>query len=286
MKRILVTGATGTVGRGVVEELLRMHVRVRALTREPGLANLPAGAEVMRGDLTDPISLDAALADIDTVFLVWTAAWDAASAAVTLITRRARRVVFLTSPHQTPHPLFQQPNPLATFHASIEELIQDSGAAWTFLRPGMFAANAVMWWADQIKAGDTVRWPYGDAPTAPIDERDIAAVGARVLFEDGHDGGSYVLTGPESLTQRQQVLTIGEVIGRSLKYDEISPDTARREWQAPPAAVNMLLNAWAAAVGHPAFVTDSVETLTGNRPRTFRQWALDHAEAFTDRLQN
>lgn len=280
MKRILITGATGTVGRGVVDELLRADVRIRTLTRDPASTSLPNAADVTRGDLTDPASLDAALTDVDTVFLVWTAAWEGAPAAIELIAKRARRVVFLTSPHQTPHPMFQQPNRLAEFHASVEELIRKSGLAWTFLRPGMFAANAIMWWAAQIKAGDTVRWPYADAPSAPIDERDIAAVAARVLIEDGHDEGSYVLTGPESLTQRQQVLTIGEVIGRSLTYEEISPDTARQERAAPPAAVNMLLNAWSAAVGHPAFITDTVEKLTGIRPRTFREWASDHAAAF------
>ena len=105
----------------------------------------------------------------------------------------------------------------------IEQLIETSGLEWTFLRPGMFAANALSWWAQQIRAGDVVRWPHLAAPTAPIDERDIAAVAVRALCENGHAGAEYVLTGPQSLSQFEQVSTIGGVIGRSLRIEEISP---------------------------------------------------------------
>src|SRR2546428_3593489 len=115
----------------------------------------------------------------------------------------------------------------------------------------MFAANALRWWAPQIRAdGDVMRWPYAPAPTAPIDERDIAAVAVRALCEDGHAGAEYVLTGPQSLSQFEQVSTIGGVIGRSLRIEEISPDDARRELltTGPLPAVNMLLQAWAAAI--------------------------------------
>jgi uncharacterized protein YbjT (DUF2867 family) len=94
----------------------------------------------------------------------------------------------------------------------------------------MFAANALRWWASQIRAGDVVRWPYLAAPTAPVDERDIAAVAVRALREDGHARAEYVLTGPQSLTQFEQVSTIGRVIGRLLRTEEMSPDEARREW--------------------------------------------------------
>ncbi len=277
MKPILIIGATGTVGREVVVQLLAAGARVRALTRDPGDAGLPSEVEVVWGDLTEAASLEPALDDVDDVFLVWTAPADAVPAAVDRIARHARRVVFLTSPHQTPHPFFQQPNPMAALHADIERAIQVSGLRWTFLRPGMFAANAVAWWAPQIRAGDVVRWPYGDAPTAPVDLRDVAAVAVRVLLDGGHDGAEYVLTGPESLTQREQVLAIGEVLGRPLRFEEMSPEDARREWPVPAPVVDMLLNAWAAALGLPAFVTNAVEEITGRPARTFREWARDHA---------
>ena len=210
---------------------------------------------------------------------MWVAPGGAAPAAVDRMARYAGRIVFLSAPHRTAHPFFQQANPVAAMQAEIERLIEASSLRWTFVRPGMFAANALSWWAPQVRAGDVVRWPYAEAPTAPIHERDTAAVAVRALLEDGHDGAEYVLTGPESLSQLEQVVTIGEVIGRSLRYEEVSPDAARREL-SPASAMDMLLDAWAAAIGQPAFVTSTVAEITGRRARTFREWVVDHASEF------
>lgn len=278
MKRILVIGATGRVGRQVVSQLLATDALVRALTRNPDAAGLPPGVEVVGGDLTVPETLGGCLDGVDAVFLVWTAPAGTAPAAVDQMAKRARRIVFLSSPHRTPHPFFQQPNPLKALHVEIERLIEASGLRWTFLRPGMFAANSLSWWAPQIRAGDVVRWPYAAAPTAPIHERDIAAVAVRALLEAGHDGAEYVLTGPQSLSQLEQVITIGDVIGRPLRFAEISPEEWRRETLAPGSVANMLLDAWAAAIGQPALVTSTVAELTGSPARTFRDWVADHAE--------
>jgi uncharacterized protein YbjT (DUF2867 family) len=283
MKPILVTGANGTIGRQVVSALLANDIPVRALSRNPNSAGLPQQVDVVRGDLTVPSDLEPCLADIDAIFLVWTSPVDAVQAAVDRIAKRARSVVVLSSPYQTPHPFFQQPNPMAALHAEIERAIKASSLSWTFLRPGMFAANSLSWWASQIRAGNVVRWPYAAAATAPIDERDIAAVAAHALLQSGGDNADYVLTGPESLTQQQQVETIGEVLGRCLRYEELSPTAARRELQMPPAVVDMLLNAWAAAVGLPAYVTSNVAKVTGHPARTFRDWVTDHAEEFRSR---
>ena len=95
--------------------------------------------------------------------------------------------------------------------------------------PGPFALNCRNWWAPQIRNGDTVRWFHGAAQTAAVHERDIAAVAVRcaVVREERHDGRDYVLTGPESLTQREQLAIIGQAIGRTLMFDEVSPETAR-----------------------------------------------------------
>lgn len=280
MKRIFVTGATGRVGRQVVSQLLAAGASVRALTRNPDIAGLPPEVEVVRGDLTVPATLEVGLGGIDAVFLVWTAAADAAPAAVDRMAERARRIVYLSAPHRTPHPFFQQPNKMAALHREVERLIEATGLRWTFLRPGIFAANALAWWAPQIRAGDVVRWPYAAAPTAPIDERDIGAVAVRALLEDGHDRAEYVLTGPQSLDQREQVVTIGNVIGRPLRYEEMSPEEAQRELPGPASVVTMLLHAWAAALGQPAYVTSTVEEITGMPARTFRSWVTDHAEEF------
>ena len=127
-----------------------------------------------------------------------------------------------------------------------------------------------------------VRWPYLDAPTAPIHERDIATVAVRTLCGEGHGGAEYVLTGPQSLTQFDQVSMIGRAIGRTLRIEEISPEEARSDWLPawPDSVRKMLLDAWAAAVGQPAYVTSTVEEITGIPARTFSEWASDHASDF------
>ena len=284
---VLVTGATGRIGRAVVAGLLRAGVPVRALTRRPDAARLPATVEVVSGDLTVPESLDAALQGVSTVLLVWTAPPATAPAVIERLAAHARRVVFLSSPHRTRHPFFQasQPNAMAILHANIERLITETGVASTIVRPGMFASNALSWWAESIRDGDAVRWPYAAAETAPIDERDIAAAAAHCLTEDRHAGGDYILTGPESLSQAEQVRIIGASIGRSIHFEELSPDDFRRETAGvwPAAVVNMLLAAWGAAIGQPAFVTSTVFDIVGSPARTFRQWAADHADAFRRR---
>ena len=171
---------------------------------------------------------------------------------------------------------------MAVFHANLERLVAATGMASTIIRPGMFASNTRMWWAPQIRQGDVVQWPYGAAETAPIDERDIGAVAARALYEDGHAGGDYVLTGPESLSQADQVAAIGAAIGRSIGFHELSPEEFRQQtaglWPGP--VVEMLLSAWRATLGRPAYVTSTVATIVGSPARTFRQWAADHADAF------
>ncbi|CAM5448989.1 NAD(P)H-binding protein [Streptomyces microflavus] len=278
---VLVIGATGRVGRLVIDQLLDAGVPVRALTRRSEAAALPAKVKVFAGDLTVPESLDPALSGAGAVFLVWTAPPQTVEAVVERLAAHVRRVVFLSSPHQTPHPFFQQPNPMAVLHADIERLIAATGLESTIIRPGMFASNSLAWWAPAIRAGEIVRWPYGAAQWAPVDDRDIAAVAARTLYQGGYVGGDYVLTGPESLTQAAQVDVIGDTLGRRIVCEEITPDEFRSLWgTVPSSAVDMLLAAWNAAVGQPAYVTTVVADILGTEPRTFREWAVDHATAF------
>jgi uncharacterized protein YbjT (DUF2867 family) len=143
MKRILIIGATGNIGRQVIAQLTAMGAAgVRALVRNPDGARLPPEVEVVRGDITYPDTLDAGLAGTDTVFLVWTAPASAASAALERIAKYARRIIYLSAPLKTPHPFFQTPNPSRTLAEEIERRIESSGLEWTFLRPGMFALNA------------------------------------------------------------------------------------------------------------------------------------------------
>jgi uncharacterized protein YbjT (DUF2867 family) len=243
---------------------------------------MPPEVEVVQGDLTSPESLNECLAGIDAVFLVWTAPLDAFGSALERIAKYVPRIVFLSAPLKTPHPFFQQPNPIRTQTEQIERMIETSGLDWTFLRPGMLASNSLHWWARQIRASEAVRWPYLSVPTAPIDERDIAAVAARALCDDGHVGAEYVLTGPQSLSQFEQISTIGRVLGRTLPIEELSPDEAQRELSAtmPAFIAKMLVDAWSAGVGLPAFVTSTVAEIIGTPARTFLDWATDHAADF------
>jgi uncharacterized protein YbjT (DUF2867 family) len=279
---VLVTGGTGRVGSTVVDLLVDAGVPVRVLTRRSkAAAMLPANVEVVTGDLTVPESLDATLRGVGAVFLVWTAPPATAPAVVDRLAAHAQRVVFLSSPHQTPHPFFQQPNPMAVLHADIERLIAAAGLESTIIRPGMFASNVLSWWATAIRTDGVVRWPYGAAETAPVDDRDVAAVAARTLYQDGHAGGDYVLTGPESLSQAEQVSIIGDVIRRRITFEELSPEEFRRETEGswPRPVVDMLLDAWGATMGRPAFITSAVTDILGSA-RSFRQWVADHAGAF------
>lgn len=285
MNRVLVIGATGRVGRQVVSQLPRT-LRIGAAVRNPQAANLPPHVEVFRGDLSAPDSLDTALRGAEAVFLVWTAPPATIASVIERIAKHAKRIVFLSSPHQTPHPFFQQPNPLARMHAQIETAIASFGLQWTVLRPGMFSANARDWWAAAVRAKAPIRWPYLSAPTAPIDERDIAEIGVRALTapEAGspHASKDYVLTGPQSLTQREQIEILGRGLGLALRAEELAPEEARRELLAlfPAPAVEMLLNAWAAALGQPALVSPTFRALTGTAPRSFLEWATDNAAYF------
>jgi len=282
MAPILVTGASGHVGGAVLRQLAGHGHSLRAMSRNPAALRVPQDVVPVRGDLMSPETLDPVLADVDRVFLVWLGPLAAAGPAIERIAAHANHVVLLTSPHQTSHPFFQQPNALRAVHAGVERLIVDSGLRWTFLRPAPFALNCVYWWGDQVRAGDVVRWTYPDAETAPIHEHDIASVAIRALTEDGHADVDYFMTGPEALTQRRQVEILGGVIGRRLRFEELSRDAGKALMTVtmPPSVADMLLDAYAAAVGLPALVTQTVGRVTGTPARTYAQWASDHADQF------
>jgi uncharacterized protein YbjT (DUF2867 family) len=276
---ILVTGATGTVGRQVVTQLSELGAPVRAVTRDPRSARLPAGGEAVRADLADPASLEPHLAGADAAFLVWPftppgLAAGPGSRLVETLARHVSRIVYLSAEAAAGRP--------DSFWATMERLIEASGAHWTFLRPTGFAANTLMW-ADQIRGHGAVRWPYGAAARSLIHERDIAAVAVAALTDERHAGQRYLLTGPEVMTQAEQVGVIGEAIGRAVRWEEMAPDEARQQLLAAwgdPGFVDSALTTWAGLVTHPEPVTAAVREITGAPARTFRQWAADHAGDF------
>ncbi|WP_441248377.1 NmrA family NAD(P)-binding protein [Kitasatospora sp. McL0602] len=276
MTKILVTGATGSTGRNVVNSLTAAGHEVRALVRDPGLARLPSGVEVVRGDLSSPQTLVPALRGVESVYLVWPGI-PVDPRVVELVARHARQVVYLSTDVAD----LAEGEPASSFHQEIERQIRGSGLRWTFLRAIDFATNT-LGWADQIRQG-IVRLPYGRAARSLIHERDIADVAAHVLTSAGHDGARYVLTGPEALTHAELVRIIGEAVGCEVRWEEQAPEAAREQLTAAwgnPQFVAARLEAWAAFVDSPERVTDTVARLLGRPARTFRSWAQDHAADF------
>lgn len=276
---ILVTGATGKVGRQVVSQLIDRGIPVRAVARDPGSAALPPGAEGAGADLADPQSLEPHLKGVQSVFLLWPftsarAAADIAPDLVGVIARHVPRIVHLSAAAAAERP--------DSFWAAVERLVEASGAQWSILRPTGFAANTLIW-ADQIRSGDVVRWPYGQARRSLIHEHDIAAVAVRALTEDGHAGARYVLTGPQALTQADQVRAIGTAIGRPLRWEELSLQAARADLAAifgDSDFADSALDTWAGFVRQPEPVTATVQDITGTPARAFSEWAADHAADF------
>lgn len=271
MRRILVTGATGTVGRHVVEGLRGGDVIVRALSRQPDRAGFQPDVELAEGDLTDADSLHDAAKGTDGVFLLWPS-FDPAAAdrAVGVLAGYADRIVYLSAMNAEHGGVW----------GAVEQAVERSGVRWTFLRAGGFAKNTLEW-AGQIRAGDVVRIPYPGAGRSLIHERDIAAVAVRALLDEGHDGRKYVLTGPSVVTMADQVRLIGAAVGRPLQPVEQPYDEARAELRETFGdGADGALAYWASLVENPEPVTRTVEDVTGTPARSFREWTTDHAGDF------
>jgi uncharacterized protein YbjT (DUF2867 family) len=264
---ILVTGATGNVGRLVVDELLGLGVTgIRALTVDPARAALPPQVEVVRGYLGRPETVAPALTGVDRMYLA------PLLGTVDQVTRMVadagvRHIVDLAGGENTDW-------------RPIEVAVEASGVDWTHLEAGEFMANALMW-APQIRAGDVVRDANPDAATAPIALEDIAAVAARVLTGDRHEGKVHVLTGPETLTRRERIRQIGEAIGRRLIYQELDRDAAIAELRPTMGEyAARYVDGQALMANHPQPATTTVTDLTGRPGTTFTQWASANADLF------
>jgi uncharacterized protein YbjT (DUF2867 family) len=263
--KILVTGATGNVGRMVVDELLALGADdVHALTVDPGRAALPAGVEVVRGFVGRPETLP--LDGVDVMYLaphiptVHETCRRAADAGV-------GRIVDLAGAK-------------GDHWQEIEDGVEASGVPYTHLEPGEFMANATIW-ADQIRAGDEVRDGYAESANAPIAQEDIAAVAARVIVEPGHEGKSYELTGPQTLTRRERVAAIGRALGRELRYVELTPDEAVEQLRPVMGEyAQWYLEGQAMLVDHPQQAVTTVADLLGRPAMTYEEWARRHAELF------
>ncbi|MGK5627224.1 NAD(P)H-binding protein [Streptomyces sp. URMC 123] len=275
---ILVTGGRGHVARSLVDQLVESGQRVRVATRDASALTAPAGAEVVEADLTRAETLPAALSGVSKVFLY------ADPQGVDVFVEAAREagvehvVLLSASPVTAANPDL---NPLARMHRAAERALIASDLPWTFLRPGAFATNTLQW-AASIRDEGVVRAPYPEAHIDAIHEADIAAVAVRALTETGHEGRAYLMTGPESVTQRQQVEAISKAIGRLVEFVELTPAEYREtlsRWGSDEL-VDQLLRYLSEQDGIPMPVVNTVELMLGRPARTYAEWATDHADDF------
>ncbi|MFB6482200.1 NAD(P)H-binding protein [Streptomyces virginiae] len=271
----LITGATGSVGRHVVDLLVAAGAPVRALTRTPDSAALPDAVEVVAGDLLRPDSLLPALTGVERLYL-FPEPSTAAQVARLAAQAGVRRIVVLSSDAVT-----EGSDP--DHHRPVEEAVERTGLDWTHVRPGEFAANKLSVWGSSIADAGVVRAAYPDAVGAPVHEADVAAVAAAALLEDGHAGAVHSVSGPEALTVGEQVRSLAAGLGRELRFEEVTPAAARAdmiEQGFPEPIADYILAFQASWVDRPAAVHDTVERLTGTPARTLTQWAADHRADF------
>ncbi|MBJ6761682.1 SDR family oxidoreductase [Myxococcaceae bacterium JPH2] len=279
---ILVTGATGRVGRAVVTQLLSAGEHVRVLSRE-GVRpmGLDARVEVVRGDLGQPDSLPAAMRDVERLFLQ-TPGPTLVPAAHALDAAKhsgVRHVVTLSALSAGMAPL----SLLGQWHRDREQLLETSGLAWTAIRPGACMSDALQW-AASIRAEGAVYHFTGDGRVAPIDASDIARVAVTALTQPGHEGRTYELTGAELLSVGEQVRILSSVLGRPLRGVNLSVEAAAsliRKTGCPPLVAEAVVQDSAQVrAGKAAVVTPTVEQMTGQRPRSFEAWCQAHSQDF------
>jgi (4-alkanoyl-5-oxo-2,5-dihydrofuran-3-yl)methyl phosphate reductase len=280
---ILVTGATGTVGRELVAELARRGAKVRALSRNPAATDFPAGVETVAADLGDPGTLGHAMAGVQRVFMLATglARLDHETNLVAAARRAGADRLVKLSALTVEDPAAD--DIITRWHRAAEQAVTDSGLAWTILRPGGFMSNTLSW-AGMIRHQGHVFAPFADVRTPVIDPADVAACAAVALVEDGHRGQAYPLTGPELIGARDQAAVLGEVLGREIGITEIPAEAARQRMikaGTPADIADAALTTLAGAgTGPGARVYRAVQSLTGRPARPFRAWATRHAAAF------
>lgn len=273
---IVVTGATGNVGRPLVRALATTGAPVTAVSRRVTAGDLPAGVRAVPADLAEPDGLKAALDGADALFLLLTGellTGGADPGAILGTARNAgvRRVVLLSSQGVATrrHP------------SELEDAVRASGLAWTLLRPSGFHSNALAW-APGVQAQRVVHAPFGRVALPTVDPTDIAEVAARLLREGDHSGATYELTGPQPVTPRQQVGAIADALGEPVRFVEQTPEQARAELLRfmPEPVVTATLGILGTPVPAEQRVSPDVERVLGRPARTFAGWAAENVAAF------
>jgi uncharacterized protein YbjT (DUF2867 family) len=275
---ILVTGASGNVGSELVRTLAAKGAKVRGLTRASSTGQaLPDGVQAVGGDLNEPESLDPALDGAAGLFLL------PGYGDMPGILARARRagvkhVVQLSgmSADST-----DMDNAITRYMAESERAVREGGIDWTIVRPAAFMTNALRW-LPQLRAGDVLRLPFATVRSAAIDPADIAEVAAMALITRHHEGRVYSVSGPESLTPADQVAVLGRALGRDLRFEAQPDEEARAEMTGsmPARYVDAFFRFYVDGTLDESKVLPTVQAVTGRPPRTFAQWAADHAGDF------
>ncbi len=269
---ILVTGATGNVGRHLVEQLLAAGYPVRALTRNAAKAQLPSGAEIIEGDLTQPETLAAALEGVTGLHLInfggdGYAPLQTGQTLVAMAEQAGvQRVTVLMGGEK----------------GAVEAAVEASSLAWTLLQPVEFMSGG-LGFAEAIRTGGAVRLPFADRRSAIVHDADIAAVAAVALTQDGHGGQTYPITGSEVLTPRDMIRLIGEALGRQIDIQALNETEAVAQWRADgmdQETIEFLLWVYGNTPPIGYTVVPTVQEVTGSPPRTFRQWAEENVERF------
>lgn len=281
---ILVTGATGTVGREVLRRI-GPGPAVRAMARQPERVVAGRGTvEAVHGDYDDPGSLARAVRGVDTAFLVTSRVGRDDDERFLAAARSAgvRHVVKLSAAAVEDG---RADDLITRWQRENEEALRGSGMEWTLLRPRSFMSNALSW-AGAVRAEGVVRGLYGTSPNACVDPGDIAEVAVRAFGEPGHTGRVHTLTGPEALTAVEQTAQLSALLGRPLRFEEWDPEQARAAWGAryPEAVAEALLqSAERQRAGAKAGVGGTIADVVGRPARSFREWAGEHLAAFGPR---
>jgi uncharacterized protein YbjT (DUF2867 family) len=280
MAMVLVTGARGNIGRHVVEGLARRGLPGRAVSRTIDQARVPPGVEVVPTDLSNPADVDRAMARVEKVFLVMPPIGPLPIAENVVDSARRAGVAYIVM-ITTISIEWVERLKYAQELSACEDLVRESGIAWTFIRPGEFMSN-VLRWIPRIRAEGKVYAAYGNHATAPIDPADIAAVAVLALTEPGHEGQVYTLTGPEHITPEEQTQIIAELLNRPLRFEQA---TTIEESVAALVERGMEEARAREHVGvfrgpdlphsHPR---PTLELLLGRPGGTFRGWAERHVE--------
>jgi uncharacterized protein YbjT (DUF2867 family) len=283
---ILVTGATGNNGQEVVRQLTAAGQRVRALVRAPAEAAKVKGpnVELAAGDFDKPGTLEAALRGVDKAFLLTPVAEHFVHWQRTFIEAAQRAGVKHLVKFSGMGADVRAEIELLRLHGETDDLLRRSGVPFTILQPNSYHQN-ILSSAETIKTQGAFYWPLKNAAQSTVDIRNISAVAVKALTNSGHEGKTYVITGPEALTFQQAAEKLSAVLGRKIQYVDVSlsaaADGMRKagmpEWNV--RAVSELLGYFAS--GAAATVTDTVPRLLGSPAISFEQFVKDHRAAFT-----